>query len=435
MSIASRIASIFVTSDSPSAVATAISEQRSLSIEEQKNGLLNAMMDEAFGESSGLSTSKVSEATAMRLGAVAACVKIPAEDLSGRDVIIERRENGKWIRDDDHRLNRLFQDPGPYSWTAIVESTTGNAGLSGNGIAPLRRNKRTGIVEAIEIRDYTEVSIYETIQRDRIWYHVIDSEGRPQVLRDDEVIHIKAFSLYGKVGISPIAQVANSVAMSLNALDYANKGYANGGFGGGFITTEDEMNGQSRLKYARQVKQAQALGLHPVLDRGMKIEPNKISPKDIEFINTMSYGREDIAAINRVPLFMISDTKAPGTNLEQQSLNYVKFCLLPWARRWEEELERKLLLASERLSYRIKFDFSSLLRGDSASMANFYSQMLTMQVLLPNEVREVLGYDERPDGGGNMPIDHQKAAAAQATPGGPNIHTTSSTSEDIPDEQ
>ena len=280
------------------------------------------------------------------------------------------------------------------------------------------------------MRSFQEVNIYRPLKRNDTWYQYTDNEGMlSPVMSHHDICHLKGFSFDGLLGLSPIGLARHSVAMGLSAMNYANNNYANGGFGGGFIESEDEMDASSRLKFAKEVRRAQAMGVHPVLDRGMKITPNKISPKDIDFVNTMNFSRSDIASIYRMNLSKLSaDIKAAGTSLEQSNISHATDCIRPWVRRMENELERVLFTSEEKQTHRIKFDLTSLMRGDSAAESSYYANMLTNRVMTPNEVRRIKGLPVTD--WGDEPIDHQKSSN---TPGGPNIHTI--TKKDTSDEE
>lgn len=372
----------------------------------------------------GPSVGRITPTTALGISTISSCVKIVSEDVSTLDIRIEEQvEPDRWEINYKHYLNKFFQDPSDqFGLQTILEATNGNAALSGNGIAPIKKNRRTGQVLSMDIREYTEFNIYRTMDRTKIWYHTVDSQGRPDILDADEVVHIMAFTLNGWTGISPLAMARHNVQMSHSATVYSANNFSSGGFGGGFIETDDDLKAGARLKFAQQVKRAQAIGLYPVLDRGMKITPNKINPKDIDFVNTMKFGKEEIASVYRMPLSMLSaGGKSPGSSYEQQAIQYTNNCLLPWVRRWETELERKLLSPAERQRFRIKFDIQSKARADTRTMTDHYSQMLTNRVMVPNEVRKIKGLP--PTEWGDDPIDHQKSA--KDAPGGPNIHTIS----------
>ena len=385
------------------------------------NSSLSEVLDFEVDLHDKRSVTRPSVATALLLGAVTSCVKAIAEPLAYCDIHIKRKEGNIFVRDEDHYLNRLFQDVSDdFTLQGVLESGIGNAALSGNGLNVIYRNRRTGLIEAIETRPIEEFSIYRTEQRTKLWYYVSDNYGGSQVLAPHEVLHIRGFSLDGLMGMSPISHARYSISMGLSALEYSNDNFSSGGFGGGIIQTEQPMDPNSRLKYARQVRKAQALGIPPVLDRGMTYTTNQISPKDIDFINQMKWTSKDIASQYRVPPHKLGlDTNITGSNLEHMDASFVNECLRIWSRRVETEMEKKFLTGEEKHTHMIKFDLTSLIRGSHSSMAEFYSQMLTNQVMVPNEVLRDIGLEARP--GGDVPVNHQESA--KGTPGGPNIHT------------
>lgn len=72
--------------------------------------------------------------------------------------------------------------------------------------------------------------------------------------------------------------------------------------------------------------------------------------------------------------FMIGDLdKSSFNNIEQQSLEFVKYTLDPWVIRIEQSLARALLLPGEKGTYFIKFNVDGLLRGDYQSRMNGYA--------------------------------------------------------------
>lgn len=379
---------------------------------------LNDFVDYETGSSSGT----LSARTALSLSTVYACVKIIAEDISTCDLIVETKRDGHWYPDEEHYLNGLLQTP---SWSqtlqSIRESYIGNAALTGNGISPIRRDDRTGRVVEIVSKEYNEIYIFRAANnRERVWYYVVDEKGRSDLLSDSQVIHLKNFSLDGREGLSPIAYQSQSISVGLNAVRYAQDNFGSGGFGGGFVETQGTMEPARRLRFSKQIRQAQAMGLPPVLVEGTKFVPNKISPKDVDLVETLKWSKEDVASTYRVPAHMLGFTGAQsGTSREQDGIYYVTHCLRPWARKEENELERKFLTPKERNTTRIRVDLSSLSRGDMAATASYLSTMISSRVMVPNEARRHIGLP--PTDWGDAPVDNQKSAAEMN--GHPTIHT------------
>ena len=130
----------------------------------------------------------------------------------------------------------------------------------------------------------------------------------------------------------------------------------------------------------------------------------------------------EIARIFRVPPHMVGDLeKSSFSNIEQQSLEFVKYTLDPWVIRWEQSIHRALLAKDEKDVMFVKFNVDGLLRGDYASRMNGYAVGIQNGFMSPNDVRELEDLDIIPEelGGnkymvnGNM-VDLRNVGAAYA---------------------
>lgn len=80
----------------------------------------------------------------------------------------------------------------------------------------------------------------------------------------------------------------------------------------------------------------------------MKYTPISISPNKAQFLETRKFQINEIARFLRVPPHMIGDLeKSSFSNIEQQSLEFVKYTLDPWVARWEQAIVRRLLTEKE----------------------------------------------------------------------------------------
>ena len=105
-----------------------------------------------------------------------------------------------------------------------------------------------------------------------------------------------------------------------------------------------------------------------VLEEGMKYTPISISPNEAQFLETRKFQLDEIARIFRIPPHMVGDLdKSSFSNIEQQSLEFVKYTLDPWVTRWEQTVQRSLFSPEEKRSYFVKFNLEGLLRGDYES--------------------------------------------------------------------
>ena len=131
-----------------------------------------------------------------------------------------------------------------------------------------------------------------------------------------------------------------------------------------------------------------------VLKEGMKYTPISISPEQAQFLETRKFQIDEIARIFRVPPHMVGDLdKSSFSNIEQQSLEFVKYTLDPWVTRWEQSIYRTLLSPNEKKDFFVKFNVEGLLRGDYVSRMNGYATARQNGWMSANDIRELENMD------------------------------------------
>ena len=232
------------------------------------------------------------------------------------------------------------------------------------------------------------------------------------VLRKDQVLHIAGLSFNGLVGYSPIALAKNAVGMAIATENYGAGFFANGANPGGVLEHPSSIKaeGISKLRDAWEVihKGAGNAGKVAVLEDGLKYHPISIPPEQAQFLETRKFQISEIARIFKVPLHMIGDLdKSSFSNIEQQSLEFVKFCVNPWVVRWEQALSQSLIPPSEKDTHFIKFNLDGLLRGDYETRMKGYAVGIQNGFLCPNDVRRLENMNEisAEDGGFNFMVN------------------------------
>ena len=101
---------------------------------------------------------------------------------------------------------------------------------------------------------------------------------------------------------------------------------------------------------------------------------------------------------------MVGDLeKSSFSNIEQQSLEFVKYTLEPWLMRWEQSMSRRLFTDSEKKEYFIRFNVEGLLRGDYQSRMNGYAVARQNGWMSANDIRELENLDRIPaEEGGDL---------------------------------
>jgi HK97 family phage portal protein len=221
------------------------------------------------------------------------------------------------------------------------------------------------------------------------FYYGDDKEVK---LSRDDILHIPGLGFDGLVGYSPIAMAKNAVGMALATEEYGAKFFANGANPGGVLEHPATIKDIQRVKESWTAAYGGSGNSHrvAVLEEGMKFSTIGIPPEQAQFLQTRKFQINEIARIFRVPPHMVGDLeKSSFSNIEQQSLEFVKYTLDPWVIRWEQALEKALLLPGERQHLFIKFNVNGLLRGDYQSRMQGYATARQNGWMSANDIREL----------------------------------------------
>ena len=375
----------------------------------------NALNGSGYRFMTGLSTSgrKVTERSAMQMTAVYACVRILSESIASLPVHLYQYESeGNKAKAVKHPLYRILHDEPNPEMTSFVfrETLMTHLLLWGNAYSQIIRNGKGEVIGLYPLmpnrmtvdRDSNGQIIYQ--------YQMQDSDAHTGksgsvTLRPSEVLHVPGLGFDGLVGYSPIAMAKNAIGLSIATEEYGAKFFANGATPGGILEFPGTVKNPESIRESWN-KGFSGNNSHKVaiLEEGMKYTPISISPEQAQFLETRKFQIDEIARIFRVPPHMVGDLeKSSFSNIEQQSLEFVKYTLEPWIIRWEQSLNRALLTEKEKPDYFVKFNVDGLLRGDYQSRMNGYAIARQNGWMSANDIRSLEQLDLIPDElGGNL---------------------------------
>jgi HK97 family phage portal protein len=342
----------------------------------------------------------VTPASAMTLPTYYACIRAISEDIGKLPLITYRRlePRGK-ERAPDHPLYTLLHDAPNDDMEAMTfrETLTHYALAWGNGYALIDRDSRMQPISLHPIHPSRVV-----VRRDDdglLVYDVYGGELLPgahleQVyrVRADDMIHIRGLGAEGIVGYSVAQLMAESLGLTLAAQTFGAAFFGNGASMSGVLEHPGKLSDQAAT-HLRESFQAvyggpQNTGKVGILEEGMKYSRMAIPPNDAQFLETRLFQVHEIARIFRIPLHKVNELEnATYTNIEQQAIEYVVDTLMPWCKRWEEHLHRKLFGIGSR--YFCEHAIQGLMRGDQAARSQFYTSLFGIGVFSPNDIREL----------------------------------------------
>ena len=327
----------------------------------------------------------VNERTAMQTTAVYACVRILAEAVASLPLhVYEYQDDGGKKLVHDHPLYYLLHDEPNPEMTSFVfrETLMSHLLIWGNAYAQIIRDGAGRVLglypllpDKMEVQRDDKGNIYYVYSRNSDENPMFKEYGNIK-LKAEDVLHIPGLGFDGLIGYSPIAMAKNAVGMTLACEEYGASFFANGANPGGVLEHPGVLKDPSKVRESwnsvyRGVSNAHKIA---VLEEGMKYQQIGIPPEEAQFLETRKFQINEIARLYRIPPHMVGDLdKSSFSNIEQQSLEFVKYTLDPWVIRWEQSLQRSLLLPGEKGKYFIKLNVDGLLRGDYQSRMNGYA--------------------------------------------------------------
>lgn len=357
----------------------------------------------------------VNERTAMQTTAVYACVRILAEAVASLPLhVYEYQDDGGKKLVHDHPLYYLLHDEPNPEMTSFVfrETLMSHLLIWGNAYAQIIRDGAGRVLglypllpDKMDVQRDDRGNIYYVYSRNSDENPMFKEYGDIR-LKAEDVLHIPGLGFDGLIGYSPIAMAKNAVGMTLACEEYGASFFANGANPGGVLEHPGVLKDPSKVRESwnsvyRGVNNAHKIA---VLEEGMKYQQIGIPPEEAQFLETRKFQINEIARLYRIPPHMVGDLdKSSFSNIEQQSLEFVKYTLDPWVIRWEQSLQRSLLLPGEKGEYFIKLNVDGLLRGDYQSRMNGYAVGRQNGWFSANDIREMENMNPIPDEqGGNL---------------------------------
>lgn len=351
----------------------------------------------------------VNERTAMQTTAVYACVRILAEAVASLPLhVYEYQDDGGKKLVHDHPLYYLLHDEPNPEMTSFVfrETLMSHLLIWGNAYAQIIRDGAGRVLglypllpDKMDVQRDDRGNIYYVYSRNSDENPMFKEYGDIR-LKAEDVLHIPGLGFDGLIGYSPIAMAKNAVGMTLACEEYGASFFANGANPGGVLEHPGVLKDPSKVRESwnsvyRGVNNAHKIA---VLEEGMKYQQIGIPPEEAQFLETRKFQINEIARLYRIPPHMIGDLdKSSFSNIEQQSLEFVKYTLDPWVIRWEQSLQRSLLLPGEKGKYFIKLNVDGLLRGDYQSRMNGYAVGRQNGWFSANDIREMENMNPIPD--------------------------------------
>lgn len=354
---------------------------------------LNDKWGSAFNifQNSDLTTSATpaKASNALAFPTVWACINVLSDDIAKLPFKTFKKDSKgaiEQVKDNDvHYVLRIKPNRYMTPFTFMKLLVT-DVCIHGNFYAYILRDENGYVEELVPL--ISSVTHPMMDERDDLYYQT-NRKGKNVIIASEDVLHIKGMTIDGIVGLSPIQAVRVQLESNDIAGKYNQSLIEDGGAPKGVLKVQGALKAEAKdmaRKSWEEVNKGQSIA---IIDSGLEYQQIGISQSDMQWLESMKFNQQQIASIFKVPMHKINELdKATYSNIEHQSLDYVKNTLQPWVTQIEEEFGFKLYTEiMQKQDYYVRFNMDSELRGDSEARAKVNEVNLRNGFKTVNEVR------------------------------------------------
>ena len=335
--------------------------------------------------------------------------KILAEDVGSFPLdIFQNDESGaKTPIKSDIRYSLLHYNPNSYTTSNTFFSTLEYIrNVKGNAFAKINRDSN-GFITSFTIVPPSFITTYKIVGENIFYYYKKDIDSTPEWVNGTEFLHFRCLTNDGVWGMNPIEKLRLNLSTTYKAFTTIDKFYDNNATSPKALKTTipegiNPKEWQAKVadfteKYGGFKNAGKVISLPPFTE----LQDITLAFADAEFISTIRFNADQIAALYKVPPHMLGNYESSKfNNLEQLQLNYKINTIRPILRAYRQELEFKTLTTAERLNgMSIEFNTNALVETDAKTRIENLKTLFGLGVVTPNEIAKFEGHDTYTDGG------------------------------------
>jgi HK97 family phage portal protein len=355
-----------------------------------------AQMRLGFGLGSKSGQTVTPEST-LQLSAAWACIRLKSRVVGALPLqVYKRGAKGERTVATDHWLYDLLHNS-PNAEQTPMEYIAGQIGcldLRGNGYS-LKDMSGQRVTTTTPLNpDLMEVK-RDTANGVRLYRYA--DRGGTQTYSEQEIVHLRGFTLGGDVGLSAVAYGRHSLGTAMAADETAAKTFANGLQLSGFVQMDkgvrlDTQQRKDLLELFDRFTGSSRAGKVMPLDGGMSFQPLSMNPEDAQLLQSRGFNIEEVCRWFDTPPMLIGHASQGqtmwGTGYEQNMIAWLTTGLDPLLTSLEQAFAKQLLSPVERQTYYVEFNRQGLLRADSVARGEFYSKIFQMAGITPNQIAD-----------------------------------------------
>lgn len=360
-------------------------------------------------EALGGNTGAPSEASAMRVTAVYACVQLIAGAIASMPMhVYQRAKDGDLKRDLNNDLwwilNEEFSPRWPASagWSFMVQSKL----LHGDGFAEILRDRNGKIVGLMPIHPRRVEPIVSgdgmrlvyRVQPDPTIVQPDAGAAKYRVIDQDDMLHVAGFGFNGLRSMSALRNALSTAGtLAINAQDFSSSFLKNLGRPDFALTSKDNLTDEQFGRFKEMLAThsgPENSGQPMILEGGLDIKTLTMPMEDMQLLETRKFQVEEVCRVFGVQPFMIGQTEKTsswGTGVQAMGAGFVRYTLRDHLNAFQNEINRKFFRTASRVA---EFDTAELERADIGVMMAALRQALGRAgeppIMTVEEVRTML---------------------------------------------
>jgi HK97 family phage portal protein len=317
----------------------------------------------------------ISPIAALGIADVWSAVRVLADAASSLPLHVYRKTTDGRERVDSGALYDLLEHPAPGITQAdLVSSLLTHVAIWGNAyVAKYRQGS-----EIVQVGLLHPERVRPELQGGQLRFRSSAPRGPQQLLTAADVVHVKGLSVDGLVGLSAVSQASRVLGLSDELVKHALSFFQSGApRPAGVLRLAPDAHSNDQARWREKLKaEGRPHGLL-VIEGDADYQQITAPLDDSQFVEQRRLAAQEIARVFRIPPHMLGAPSADSmtySNVEQESIEFVRYSLTPWLRRIELALSNDSDLASQR-QY-VKFETDGLLRADANTRSEVYARAL-----------------------------------------------------------
>mgnify|MGYP003673304989 CR=1 FL=1 len=332
---------------------------------------------------------------AMSIATVYRAVNVLAHAVASVPLVVYEQDGENKERARDHAAYGLLHDqPNPFMtswrWRHLLMTQAvlwGNhyseiiPGIGGVGsLVPLSP-------ETTRIVDQTRDGRLVYITQDK----GVNGYGAERRLIQDEVLHIRGFSIDGKSGVPITTMARTAMGLALSAEKHGAMFMQKGARLSGVLTTpvpmKEDVRKENEAAWQRQYGGANNAGGTPVLTGGLEYKPISSSNKDSQWLEAREFQVQELLRFIGVPGVLVghADKTATFASAEQFFQSFVDHSVMPWTENITAELNNSVIVGAP--NNFCGFILDGLKKGDIKTRYDSYTAAINSGFMSRNEAR------------------------------------------------